>query len=143
MITIQITGANEAIERIFTTIPENVIKNIKTAVINNTAQMAVNAQSNVNGPRPEYLEQVTGSLYQSLVDNVAFNFDDYEISGQTGSDVTSDKGFPYAAYWEGAVDQGAGTHSPWPRPFLKPALNSVSDKFISDVQDAVSGAIKS
>lgn len=118
----------------FDQITEEVIQGVQFVIAKNTKLLNQRVKENLNGGA---LNKRTGNLYNSIDPGTFTGVEGFNFFGQVGTNVVSVKGFPYPAYWEGAVPQGKGKHSPWPRSFLQPALNDISVQFYSDLQEVI------
>lgn len=118
----------------FTSVTDDIRQQVVDIVTNNTLQLSQIAQANASGPAPSHLEIETGNLISTIQDNTTVTEEGDSIIGEVGSDAQSYKGFPYAQYWEGAIDQGNGKHDPWPRPFLEPSLEAIQDGYLAEME---------
>jgi hypothetical protein len=109
---------------------ENSVYKIVSDITNETKK---EVKANLDG---KVLKQQTGNLYSSVDGNSFTVKDGYNYIGQVGAVGNSNRGFPYAAYWEGRVPQGNGKHSPWPRQYEQPAFDARKQKFIDKINEA-------
>lgn len=118
----------------FDQLTEKVVENVQVVIEKNTKLLNQKVKENLDG---KVLNKRSGNLYNSIDPGTFTGADGFVFFGQVGTDVTSSKGFPYPAYWEGVIDQGKGKHSPWPRSFEQPALNDIADGFYSDLGQVI------
>lgn len=124
MVEIQIKLKDEKFRKDMNAL-EEVIPGLNTKALGLAAEFVRGrVQSNyLRGPRPERLEVRSARLIGSIQSEVIR--DGKDSKAYVGSNAVSPEGFNYPGYWEYSGEKHGG-----PRPFLAPAVEENSEKWI-------------